>query len=111
MMGAGAITDKAVVMIELRARFRGVTAARVRYLTDSEIKRLVIASAVPFRALVTGAILTCARYGELAALRASDFDARGGTVHIRQSKAGHGLVLRVSMSALPPKADINDGCD
>ncbi len=68
--------------------FRGVTAARVRYLTDSEIKRLVNASAEPFRSLITGAILTGARYGELAALQASDFDARGGTVHVRQSKAG-----------------------
>ena len=68
--------------------FRGVTAARVRYLTDSEIKRLVNASTEPFRSLITGAILTGARYGELAALQASDVDARGGTVHVRQSKAG-----------------------
>lgn len=68
--------------------FGGVSAARTRYLTDSEIKRLVNASAEPFRPLVTGAVLTGARYGELAALRASDFDARGGTVHVRQSKAG-----------------------
>ncbi len=68
--------------------FRGVTAARVRYLTDSEIRLLVNASAEPFRSLITGAILTGARYGELAALQASDFDARGGTIHVRQSKAG-----------------------
>jgi len=34
--------------------------------------------------------VTGARYGELASLRASDFNADSGTVHVRTSKSGRG---------------------
>ena len=34
--------------------------------------------------------MTGARYGELASLRASDFNADSGTVHVRTSKSGRG---------------------
>jgi integrase len=68
--------------------FREVDAARVRYLSDDESKRLVNAAMVEFRPLVKAALLTGCRYGELTALTASDYNADAGTVHVRVSKSG-----------------------
>src|SRR5262249_52491631 len=41
-----------------------------------------------FRALVTGALLTGCRYGELAAMTVDDFNPDAGTVRVRASKSG-----------------------
>ena len=68
--------------------FQKVSAARVRHLTDEEVRRLANACPPDLRMLVTAALLTGARYGELASLRAGDFDDANGTVHIAQSKGG-----------------------
>jgi integrase len=68
--------------------FREADAARLRYLDRDECRRLVAAAAAPLRAIVRGALLTGARYGELAAMRVADFESDSGTVLIRQSKAG-----------------------
>ncbi len=68
--------------------FREADKARVRYLLDDEITRLVNACPPDFRQLVTGALLTGCRYGELSAMTARDFDARSGTVTIGRSKSG-----------------------
>ncbi len=66
--------------------FKGVDAARVRYLPDDEARRLVNACPTDLRRLVSAALVTGCRYGELARLRAADFDATGRVLHIRQSK-------------------------
>jgi integrase len=68
--------------------FEGVTVARVRYLTVAEAQRLINACDPDFRQLVTAALQTGCRYGELAALRAHDFSADSGTLAIRTSKSG-----------------------
>jgi integrase len=68
--------------------FTGVDAARIRYLTVAEAKRLINACEPAFRKLVEAGLQTGARYGELAALRAHDFNPDAGTVHIKQSKSG-----------------------
>ena len=68
--------------------FEGVDAARARYLTIAEARRLINASSPDFRRLVQGALETGARYGELCALTVSDFNPDSGTVAIRQSKSG-----------------------
>jgi integrase len=68
--------------------FENVDAARVRYLTVAEAKRLLNACAPDFRRLVQAGLETGARYGELAALQVQDFNADAGTITIRQSKAG-----------------------
>jgi integrase len=70
--------------------FEQVDAARVRYLTVTEGKRLVNAATSDFRPLVQAALVTAARYSELAALCRSDFNPDSGTVHVRTSKAGKG---------------------
>jgi integrase len=68
--------------------FRNVDAARIRYLTVAEAKRLTNACEPEFRPLVQGALHTGARYGELVRLQVRDFNADAGTVAIRQSKSG-----------------------
>ena len=68
--------------------FKQVDAARIRYLTLEEAKRLINASDPEFRPAVQAALQTGARYGELIRLQVRDFDAKVGTVAVRQSKSG-----------------------
>jgi integrase len=68
--------------------FRNVDAPVMRYLTEEQCTRLVNACYADFRLLVQGALLTGCRYGELAALKANDFNPDSGTVAIRVSKSG-----------------------
>jgi integrase len=68
--------------------YRDVGASKIRYLNDKESKQLVEACEIPFRHLVIAALLTGARYGELAAMRIGDFDPAVGTIHIPRSKSG-----------------------
>jgi integrase len=60
----------------------------VRYLTGAECVRLVNACPEDFRSMVRAALLTGCRYGELAALRATDLNADAGTLAVRASKSG-----------------------
>ena len=82
--------------------FEEVDGARVRYLTVAEAKRLLNACDPYFRRLAQAALVTGARYGELTALRASDFNPDSGTVHVRTSKSGKGrhIVLNDEGAAL-----------
>src|SRR5262249_44700353 len=68
--------------------FEDVDAARIRYLSIEEARRLVNACDLKFRPLVQAALQTGARYGELARLQVHDFNRDAGTVAIRQSKSG-----------------------
>ena len=68
--------------------FREADAARLRYLSDDEAKRLTNACPPDFRLLVTAALLTGCRYGELAAMTIDDFNPDAGTVRVRVSKSG-----------------------
>lgn len=66
--------------------FAKVDAPKIRYLTDAEALRLINACPSDFRHLVTAALLTGCRYGELIQLRAADVDLDAKLVHIRQAK-------------------------
>jgi integrase len=70
--------------------FKGVAAARVRWLTAAECTRLINAADAEsgFRTLVQAGLLTGCRLGELAALDVGDFNPDSGTLHIRRSKSG-----------------------
>src|SRR5262249_21896507 len=68
--------------------FKGVDAARVRYLTIEESRRLINAAEGDFRRLVQAALATGCRYGELGKLKVADFNRDAGTLEIPQSKTG-----------------------
>jgi integrase len=69
--------------------FKGVDAARERFLTVGECERLINACDSDFRDLVRAGLETGARYGELARLVCGDFNSDTGTVFVRTSKTGH----------------------
>src|SRR5262249_4581346 len=68
--------------------YKGVDAARIRYLTVAEAARLINAADPEFRPLVEAALQTGCRYGELIRLEVVDFNADDGTIAIRKSKTG-----------------------
>lgn len=68
--------------------FKGVDAARIRYLSIAEATRLINASDPEFRSLVQAALQTGCRYGELTRLEVHDFNPDSGTLAVRQSKSG-----------------------
>jgi integrase len=66
--------------------FKGVTKARVRYLSVAEAKRLINAARPEFRPLLQAALLTGARYGQLAVLVVADVNVDAGTLRLRTRK-------------------------
>lgn len=68
--------------------FKGVAAARQRYLTDNEARRLVNVVGPEFRPIVQAALLTGARWGELRSVRVGDVDLQARTVHLTDTKGG-----------------------
>ena len=68
--------------------FENVDAARIRYLSVAEARRLINACDLNFRPLVEAALATGCRYGELVRLQVADFDADAATIAIRTSKSG-----------------------
>lgn len=67
--------------------FKGVDAARVRYLEMQEAIALLAGAEADFQRLARGALETGARYGELIRLKVEDFSHNSGTVAIRKSKS------------------------
>jgi len=80
--------------------FRGVDTARARYLEPEEVERLLNVCPPAFRELVTAALHTGARYGELAALTAGDYRPEAGSVHIGKTKTGAPRHVFLSEEAL-----------
>lgn len=68
--------------------FPNVDAPRVRFLTLAESQRLINVADAELRPLIRAALLTGARYGELAKMVVSDYDAGAGTIYICESKGG-----------------------
>lgn len=68
--------------------YRGTTAARVRFLDNDGQLALLGKCDGPLRDLVAAALVTGARFGELARLKVRDFDAANGSVFIAESKSG-----------------------
>ena len=68
--------------------YREVDSPKIRYLSDDEARRLMNACADDMRMIATGALLSGARYGELAALTVANFNTDSGTLHIQRSKSG-----------------------
>jgi integrase len=68
--------------------FDHAVAARVRYLTIDECRRLINTAHPGFRELVKAALFTGCRFGELATLQVHDFNPDAGTIQVRRSKGG-----------------------
>lgn len=68
--------------------FPKVDKAKLHYLSDEESRRLVNACAPSFRPMVQAALLTGARYAELANLECRDFDGQSQTIWLRETKSG-----------------------
>jgi len=81
--------------------FHGVAKPREIRFTDAEVKRLLDSAADKhLRALLTGAFLTGARYGELIEARVSHFDERAQTLRVAVSKTGgRTIILQSSATA------------
>lgn len=69
-------------------KFKGVDAARLRWLTEAEAKRLMNAANADMRKLMEGGLMTGCRPGELARARARDFDPTSETLLVPDSKTG-----------------------
>jgi integrase len=72
--------------------FKDVDGARLHYLNDDEVRRLVNACGPEFRPIVQASLLTGARWGELRSITVADVDLRAGTVRLRETKGGSARV-------------------
>ena len=68
--------------------FRGADAARVRYLSEDECRRLLNGCVSDFRQLVRGALVTGCRYGELVRMRCADYEPDPQAGRVSETKAG-----------------------
>jgi integrase len=68
--------------------FKEANSPKIRYLSDAESKRLINGCSGEFRRLVIAALLSGCRYGELAAMKAGDYNADARAVHVTRSKSG-----------------------
>ena len=68
--------------------FRGVDTPKIRYLSIAESTRLINACKPDFRKLVTAAVLTGCRYGELIHMQCGDYNPDAGAVLVRVTKNG-----------------------
>ena len=80
--------------------FGNTDAPRLRYLAEDESRRLVIACNADFRPMVKAALLTGARYLELAGLEVRDFDRQSQTLWLRETKAGKPRVVYLEREGL-----------
>ncbi len=91
------------------APFREADAARVRYLDRDECRRLVNASPEALRTIVRGALLSGARYSELARMHVVDFHRDSGTLLVRTSKAGKVRHIELTAEGLKFFQEISAG--
>lgn len=68
--------------------FAQVDQRRTRFLSDDEARKVVEKCGPDFGLLVRAALFSGCRYGELARLLISDFDAGAGTLFVSHSKSG-----------------------
>jgi integrase len=92
-------------------QFKAAGAARLRWLTEDEARRLLNSSEADFRRLVRAALESGCRYGELINLRVSDFVPEGPSLFIRMSKSGKARHVPLDGRAAAFFNSICTGCD
>jgi len=87
-----AMADGKIACSELAWRsvkpFVQVDQRRTRFMSDDEARKIVEKCGPDFGLLVRAALFSGCRYGELARLLISDFDAESGTLFVSHSKSG-----------------------
>jgi integrase len=78
----GRVAPGAAAAWQMVKPFKGVDVPTVRFFDEDEIQRLLNASSPDFRLLVTGALLTGCRYGELAGAKVGDYLLEGQALQI-----------------------------
>jgi integrase len=76
--------------------FEAVGQARQTHLDAAQVTLFLNVTAGAFRRLVTGALLTGCRAGELKAMRVSDFHRETSTLHVSDGKTGRRDVVLTS---------------
>jgi integrase len=89
--------------------FKNVAAPAARYLTTQQATRLINATDPEFRDMVKAALLTGARFSELARLRVDDFNPDAGTLQVRRSKSGKSRHITLTDEAADYFAEIAAG--
>jgi integrase len=79
--------------------FRGVEAAKVRYLDDEQAGQLLNACDPEFRDLVRAALLTGCRYSELVSLKVEDYKPDARALQVRVSKSSQARHVYLSDQA------------
>lgn len=80
--------------------FPNVERARLRYLSDDEARRMVNACPLEFRPMVQAALLTGARYQELAGATVGNLDITAGTLMLMETKANRPRVCYLEAEGL-----------
>lgn len=68
--------------------YRSTSSSRVRFLSEDEQRKLLAASNGSIRDLVSAALVTGARFSELARLTVADYDTENRSVFVSESKSG-----------------------
>lgn len=80
--------------------YRGVRKARSRILDGGEVKALLAAAPRDLGQLITGALLTGCRVGELLELRPSNFNYEAGRLFVHASKTGRSRNIILSYEGI-----------
>lgn len=80
--------------------FGNVDRPKLRYLSDDEARRLVNACEPAFRPMVQAALLTGARYQELAGAKVNDLDMKAATLWLTDTKANRPRVCYLESEGL-----------
>jgi integrase len=89
--------------------FRRVDQPKVRFLTMDEVSAVLAACEPDFKALVTGALLTGCRYGELRAMLVEEFSVKDANVYIPRSKNGESRYVDLNAAGVEFFARLAEG--
>lgn len=73
-------------------KFQGVDGARTTFLTREQVRKLIGSVSGGFQHLLMAGALTGARYGEICALRAKDFDRAARVLHVQRGKTSQRII-------------------
>ncbi|WP_336489363.1 tyrosine-type recombinase/integrase [Methylobacterium nigriterrae] len=90
--------------------FRDTGSARARFLDAAEQQRLLNTSEGELRDLVAAALMTGARFAELARLTMRDFDRTNGTVFVEKSKNGRARHIPLTAGGVALFERLSAGC-